>query len=308
MRLHLRHLEIIRTVAKAGSEAAAARLLNVSQPAVSRMLRQVEAELGFELFKREHGRLSVTNEARALLPEVTKVFDAFETALRLAGDIGAGRTGMITIAATPTLATSILPHAIRRFRESRELVQLVIHTLPNQEVIDSVAALRADIGLVLVPPQDTMIKSQNFGAVDLVCVLPPGHALTALPAIKMSDLVSNPLISFGGQRPIGALVESAFRQAGLQRTIDIEVTHSATACALVRAGLGIAILDRLALMDDQFPSLVTRPLEPGVRIIARLLRARDRQLSRLTELFVADLEYVLQGLMERGILHAAPAV
>ena len=187
-------------------------------------------------------------------------------------------------------------------------MQLVIHTLPNQEVIDSVAALRADIGLVLVPPQDTMIESQNFGAVDLVFVLPPGHALTALPAIKISDLASSPLISFGGLRPIGALVESAFLQAGLQRTIDIEVTHSATACALVRAGLGIAILDRLALMDDQFPSLVTRPLEPGVRIIARLLRARDRQLSRLTELFVADLEYVLQGLMERGILHAAPAV
>ena len=87
MRLHLRHLEIIRTVAKAGSEAAAARLLNVSQPAVSRMLRQVEAELGFELFKREHGRLSVTNEARALLPEVTKVFDAFETALRWRGTL-----------------------------------------------------------------------------------------------------------------------------------------------------------------------------------------------------------------------------
>jgi len=119
MRLHLRHLEIIQTVAKAGSEAAAARLLNVSQPAVSRMLRQVETELGFELFKREHGRLFVTNEARALLPEVAKVFDAFETALRLAGDISAGRTGMITIAATATLATTLLPRTIQRFRASR---------------------------------------------------------------------------------------------------------------------------------------------------------------------------------------------
>jgi DNA-binding transcriptional LysR family regulator len=305
MRLHLRHLEIIRTVAKAGSEAAAARLLNVSQPAVSRMLRQVETELGFALFKREHGRLSVTNEARALLPEVTKVFDAFETTLRLAGDIGAGRTGMVTIAATPTLATSILPHAIRRFRETRERVQLVIHTLPNHEVIDRVASVRADIGLVLVPPRDTMVESRDLGAVDLVCVLPAGHALSALPALNIAQLADSPLISFNGSRPIGALVESAFAQAGHKRTIDIEVAHSATACALVRAGLGIAILDRFALMDDQFPSLETRPLVPGLQVIARLLQPRDRPLSRLTEMFVADLDVVVQDLIARGVIYAS---
>src|SRR4029077_927111 len=103
---------------------------------------------------------------------------------------------------------------IRRFRETKDGVQLVVHTLPNQEVIDSVAAFRADVGLVLVPHQDAMILSQNFGAADLVCILPPGHALAALSAVKVTDLAGFPLISFGGQRPIGALVERAFAQAG----------------------------------------------------------------------------------------------
>jgi DNA-binding transcriptional LysR family regulator len=302
---NLRHLDVVRCVMEAGSATEAARLLRVSQPAVSKTLAQVEDRLGFRLFTRDRGRLIATAEARALLPEIEKAFLAVDGVQRLASDLRDGRTGMVTLAAAPSLANNLLPAAISTFRLARPGATVIVQAIPNTEVVDLVADRRVDLGFVLIPTRDSATVAVDLCAADLVCVIPKTHALAALKSVRLRDLHDVPLITFARRLPLGALIASAFERARVRPQIAVEVTQSATAFALVKAGAGIAIMDSFALLDGLPPNLITRPIQPAVRVVARQLSARDRPQSLLASAFVKDVVAIIEGYVARGVLSKA---
>jgi len=303
MRLPLRQLEAFRAVMEAGSVTEAARALGISQPAVSKMLQQAEDHLRFRLFTRERGRLTPTREARALLPELLKAFSAMEVVNRLAEDLQGAQAGLLTIAATPSLGNSLVPHAIARFHATRPRTRVALRALLNHEVVELVADHRVDLGVVLIPAEDSATLARHLCTADLVCVVPRDHPLARLEAVGPAELQQYPLVSFSRTLPIGALIEDAFQRTGLRRRIDLEVTQSATACSLVRAGAGIAVLDAFALMENRHPDLAVRPFTPAVRIEARVLLARHRPTSRLTEAFLRVLHEVVADIAAKGEIY-----
>jgi len=304
--LRPRQIEMVRAVMELGSVTEAARRLHVSQPAVSKMLQQAEAQLGFRLFVREHGRLRPTAEARALLPEIRKTVAAIEDLHRLGEDLRETRTGALGIAATTSLANGLLAQAIRRFRDDRPLVRLALHSLLNHEVVEMVAEQRVDLGLVLIPAEESATLARDLCAADLVCVVPPGHPLLRRGRAGPAELSQWPLISFAQHLPIGALIEAAFRSRNLRRIIAVAVTQSATACSLVRDGVGVAVVDAFALTDPPADGLAVVAFEPGTRIVARLLRARHRPLSRIAQAFVGVLDQVVADGIAGGRIHKPP--
>ncbi len=303
MPFRFRALQVFRTVMETGSVTEAARVLNVSQPAVSRALQQAEDELGFPLFVRERGGIQPTAEARALLPELLRAFAAIEVVQRFSSDLTESRAGLVIVAATPALANSLLPAAISRFRANRPEVRVALHTVLNHEVVDMVAENRAELGLVLIPAEDSATLARDLCAGDLVCIVPQKHPLAARKTVAPADLLAWPLISFGASLPIGALIDDAFEHQGLRRAITIEVTQSATASALVRAGAGVAVLDSFSLSEGAGPGVVVLPFTPSVRIRAKLLSGRHRPLSRLARNFVAVLETIVAEHVSGGRLH-----
>src|SRR3954452_25051575 len=170
MAISVREMDVFRCVMQSGSVTSAAVALNISQPAVSRMLQQAEAGLGFRLFEREKKRLKPTTEAQTLFAEVMNVFAAIEQTRRLAVELRDGQAGLLTVATVTGFGHTIVPQAVRRFRAGRPNVSIVIQTLTGPEVVTRVAQGRADLGLTVGPIGHPALDSIVLCTTELGCV------------------------------------------------------------------------------------------------------------------------------------------
>jgi DNA-binding transcriptional LysR family regulator len=300
MILNIRDMDVLRRVMELGSITAAAVELNISQPAVSKMLQQAEQRLGFPLFIRQKTKLVPTIEAQLLLPDALSVFSAIETVQRLAADLRAGGSGVLTIACIPAFANSILPEVIHRFRIDRPDAAIALRPFDAPDAIDLIANCRAEIGVIIGPVGTAGVLASRLCTTELGCVLPPGHPLTTKGEIEPKDLVDMPLICPGLHLPIGAQVSRAFADADVPLRIAVEVAQSTVACVLVQAGAGIALLEGFGLYTARAHGLVTRPFRPAISSIARVLMPRHRAPSQAALAFVKMLRQVVQ---ERGFVN-----
>ncbi|WP_431282480.1 LysR family transcriptional regulator [Humitalea sp. 24SJ18S-53] len=288
----LREMAVFRHVMELGSVTAAAAALNISQPAVSRTLQQAERRLGFPLFVRQKKRLLPTAEAQAMFPELLGAFSAIELVQRLAGDLRAGRAGILAIATLSSLANVLLPEAIHRFRQQRPDASVALDTYSAHEVIELVAGHRADLGVVIGPVGHAGLLVGDLCATEVACVMPHGHPLTALAEIGPKDLEDLPLICPSRHLVLGEAIKRAFAEANVPFRPAVEVSQQSSAGALLRAGAGVALIDGFGLMGAQLHDLPVRPFRPAIQSTARLLRARLRPMSRLAQDFVAVLRQV----------------
>ncbi|MBP0445094.1 LysR family transcriptional regulator [Roseomonas sp. SSH11] len=281
-----REMDLFRHVMELGTVTAAAEAAHVRQPAVSKTLQQAEERLGFRLFQRQRKRLVPTTEAQAMYPEVVGALAAIDLVQRLGRDLREGRTGLLTLATTPTLAHGMVPAAIRRFREAHPGVSVSLRAGTATEVIRLVVDHRVDLGLVMGPVGDSRVLVRDLRRAELGCLLPPGHPLAAREALTAVDLAGEALISVAPHQPGRMLLQRAFEEAGVPLSVAVEASRSSIACALAQAGVGIAVLDGFALMGAQRQGMQTRPFHPAVPMQARLLQFRRRAPSQLAQSFM----------------------
>jgi DNA-binding transcriptional LysR family regulator len=289
MSLTLRQLEVVRAVVRHGAVTLAAAELGVSQPAVSMMLRESATSAGFPLFVRRGGRLQPTPELRVLVDDIERVFTGLERINRLVRDTRDISIGSVAIAATPTLAESLLPGAIAAFRRRRPRIHIAVQTMDNIAVVEAVAQGGVDFGLVLTPIAESDVKLVPLCRGELVCVVHPDNPLAQRTMVRPQDLAPHPLISFSRGLPLGRLVEESFRAAGVPRRIALEVNQSSVALALVRTGAGVAVIDPFVVMDDRDHGVVGLPLRPSASIEAHALIPREGALSRPALMLLATL-------------------
>lgn len=292
--LSLRQLEIFRAIMRSGSLTGAAKALAISQPAASRLLRHAEDQIGMRLFQRRSGRLVPTEEARALYPEVDRIFGEVDYVQRVALDLQRLRAGRLRIATISTIAATLVAGTAGSFAEAHPSVTISTANLLNFHVTEHVLDRRADIGLAFQPLNHEGVNVETILTTEIVAVLPPGHPLGNLDQITMKDLADCRLISFSNSLPLGLRVEEAFRASGVSYPMSLEVGHSFIACAFVRAGAGVALIDRLALQNAAFSDLVVKPVAPRLEISAVLLTPKDRGLSMIASAFIDSL---------RGVAH-----
>jgi DNA-binding transcriptional LysR family regulator len=289
MSLTFRQLQIVHAVSRSGSVTGAAQALGVSQPAVSKMLKDCERSAGFALFVRRQGRLQPTTETAGLLTELERVFNGVERINRVIEDMRVTTVGSIQIAATPTLADNLLPLAIALFKQSRPNIRITISAMDNFSVVNEVAREQADIGLALSPFAHVDARQIELCVAELVCVVHRDSPLAARGSVTPKDLADHPLISFRKTLPLGLLVEDAFKKAGVTQRISLEVNQSSVACALARAGTGVAIIDPFWLVGNREPTLIRLKLRPRTEVNAQALVPKHSSLSRPARLFLAAL-------------------
>ncbi len=290
--LSLREMDVFRRVMELGSITAAAEVLNVSQPAASRMLQQAEERLGFPLFRREKKRLRPTAEAEALFPEAVGAFAAIDAVQRLAGELKTGQTGTLTVAAIPALANALVPATVHRFKLGRPGVLVRITASSAHDIAHLVRNQRADLGVIIGPMTTSGVVVSELCSTDLGCVMPKTHPLAEREALGPADLADAPLIGMARHLPLGAQVQRVFADANVPLHLSVEVTQSTIALSLVRAGAGIALLDGFSCMSAWGADLAVCPLMPATKSIARILRSRERPLPRLAAEFSDMLQAV----------------
>jgi DNA-binding transcriptional LysR family regulator len=279
-------MEIFRAMMERGTITAAAQLLNVSQPAVSRMLRTIEDQLGLQLFRRERGRLMPTPEAHRLYTEVARVFGNVETVRQTARALRRGGSGVLTIGAIPSLGLAFLPQAVAGFRRDHPEVRLHFKTQTAGQILDRVLRHDFNLGIVYAPVVVGAVIAEPLCEAEAICVLPVGHPLTDRQVITAPDLVNERLISISTSSLFGRPINDAFRAAGIERDLSLQTSFSVLGYALVAAGLGVAVMDPLELPFLNFEKVTTRPFRPAVPISPKLIFPAHRPLLPVERTFI----------------------
>lgn len=280
--MRARQLEVFTAVMRVGTVTGAARLLNISQPALSQILIHAEDEMGFQLFDREKGRLYPTPEALELYPEAERLFAGLEGLRRKTSDLRLGRAGLVRIASSPPPGMSLLPRALAAYRARHPDILLRTHVAPLAAMVEMLRAGDAAMALALddVLPPD--IKVERIGETSFCCLLPEAHPLAASAALNFADIEGETVISYRTQTRPHDELEAAARRAGAKFAPRIEIDSSLSAAGFVRAGLGVAVVDAL-LPWTFFPGITSRPLAEAPDLPLSLLTLRDKMLSRAEE-------------------------
>lgn len=295
--MNLRQLEVFHAVMQAGSVTGAAQLLNVSQPAVSNVLKHMEQQLRFKLFERVGGRLHPTPEAVDLLPDVNEIFGRIGTLTRVVQEMRDGRSGRLVLATSPTLVNAFLPRAIALFRKRSPGVRIAIQSLPTPLVVERVARREVDMGIAYAPVTDAGVTAEDLITTELACVVPKAHALARKRVVKPEDLASETVISLGATTRIGLVVEEECRRAGVPvPDVGIEASSSLAACLMVSEGAGIGLVDGGLSQSSKFNDLAFRPFVPRIALAVKLIYTRDRPRSRAAVL----LSEVLRSSLKRA--------
>lgn len=278
-------LRAFLAVRKAGSLSGAARLLGISQPAVSQAIDTLEAGFGIALFERGARRCLSTAAADRLAPlaqgAVATVADMAEA---MAGfrDGGAGR---LTIGTGATVCIHLLPGALARLRGALPALEIVVATGNTADILPGVEDGSYDIGIVTLPRRHPTLALSKLRDDELVALLPAGLSDAETP-LRPEDLAALPLILFEERGLTRAAIDAWFARGGITPAPRMQLGNVEAIKVLVAAGLGATVLPRLALGDAP-EGTVLRPLRPVARraigTALRPSRVLDRPLRMLIE-------------------------
>jgi DNA-binding transcriptional LysR family regulator len=300
--MNLRQIEAFRAVMMTGSITNAADSLHLSQPAVSRLLADLERSVGFMLFERVKGSVPVaTPEGAALFQEVERSFAGLQVLKQAAIDIRNFRTGSLRIVCLPALANGFIPTVIKSFRQANPAVKIQLQARSSSTVRLWVAAKQFDLGLA-TPGSDVQgVTAELFMSSPGICVLPRQHPLAAKAVITPSDLHEEPFISLSLEDPVRAKVDQVFAEAHVERNVIVETQFAMTICGLVAQGIGCAIVSAASVADSLPPNCILRPFEPRIEFQYMLYLAAHRPPSRIAERFLELLKQARDAWVKRPL-------
>jgi DNA-binding transcriptional LysR family regulator len=278
--LNLRHLEAFAAIAKAGNFTRAARVLHVSQPALTVQIRELEHTLGVRLLDRNTRTVKLTRMGGQLSPVVDRILREIEGVVHHAHEMAAGIRGTVSVAAIPSVCAMILPKIVAAFRQQNPGITVALKDVTSQRVLAMVKNEEVDFGIGSFAEGDSSIDVVPLFTDHMRAVMPQASPLARKRSLRLKDLINFPLILMDPQTSVRMLADRAFESIGHFPAPAYEVTYMSSAVGMVRAGLGIAFLPSAALEMSELRGLVSRPVNhPGLtrRIVA--VRRAGRQLS-----------------------------
>lgn len=260
MRLSL--LETYAAVLDTGTTQGAAKLLGVSQSAVSRRVSQLEEELRIPLFIRDKSRLIPTRECGLLENQIRSLADRSSSLVSEAEALRQGNSGASTlrIAFPASLTLSIVPAIVSNFLAEHDRVQVELHTGSYDTIERMLKDGRAELGFVRLPVEKSGLKVRPLVRVRTVCVMPRDHPLTAQREVRIKDLAEVPLILLGRTRAPRREIDEVFWNAGIRPHVRVEAHSVLSACGMAAAGLGVTLVNELMARDYAHLPIVIRPI------------------------------------------------
>ncbi|WP_189635764.1 LysR family transcriptional regulator [Rhizobium grahamii] len=295
--LDIRQLEAFAAVMSAGSVTGAARLLGRSQPAVTRLIQDLEADLGYALLHRSGPRITPTSRGLLFHAEVERHLASLGHIRERAEAIALDEPMTITVAATPSLAAGILPQALAAVAANLIPRHLHIQALAAENVVQAVLARSADVGISSLPLEHPGLEIHWIAEAPCVVAISASDPLAARDVVRLTDVADRRIITLANPYRLRHRVNEALERAGVSPDRIIDVNASLTALSLVRSGLGVAIvepatvrgipLDGIAMraIDQTIPflfgaiSAAALPLTPTVAALIDTTRAEALAMS-----------------------------
>ncbi len=269
--LNLDQLEAFAAVVELGSFSAAAARLNLTQPAISFQIRQLERRLGARLLERVGRRAQPTAAGRELLPHIHRIGETIAGAMEAMADHAQGVAGRVRIGTGATACTYLLPPVLSQLRRRFPLLEIVVRTGNSRDMLRALEDNALDAALVTLPAPGRMFDVEKLIDDEIVAVFPPGFA--APPTVSAAELATLPVLLFEPDSQTRRVIDDWFRQAGIAPKPVMELGSIEAIKQLVAAGLGCGLLPRLAVGEDPLAAHSLTPLLH--RVIGRVVR-RDK--------------------------------
>jgi DNA-binding transcriptional LysR family regulator len=297
--MNLKQIEAFEAVATLGTTIAAAQRLQISQSVISRLIGQLEIDLGLRLFVREQGRLTLTREGAALVDEVRTLLDGSLCLQRHANQLRLGGTQrkLVRAMVPNTFAQHGMPAVMEKFYGAHEdaVLEVLCGTYDHGE--RALLSREVDVAFVRVPGTLPGLRVHRSILSQSACVIPVNHPLAAFDKIRPSDLANASLVLLGRQSQHRHEVDMAFRRARVTPRVLAEVHSVGLACAMVARGMGVTIVTQVLAACCASEGFVIRPFEPALPFEIGLATLNETSPKSIS---VALLDYIGDALTHPG--------
>ena len=276
--MELRHLRYFVTLAEELHFGRAAERLHIAQPPLSQQIRQLEGELGFELFYRTKRKVQLTEAGQVFLDEVQQIMRQLQQAIQVGRQTSRGEIGQLVVGFVSSAAYNILPTILRTFRSCVPGVSIELHELTTDQQLEWLREGRMDVGLLRPPVEENRFSCETIFQESLMVALPEAHLLASQSNVCLTSLANEPFILFPRILAPGLydLIISLCQQAGFSPKVAQEAIQMQTIVSLVAADMGVAIVPA-SLQNLQRIGVVYKTLqEPTPKVaIAIILRKNE---------------------------------
>ncbi|MBB4368297.1 DNA-binding transcriptional LysR family regulator [Bradyrhizobium sp. cir1] len=304
--INLRQIEIFKALIEHGTVSRAAEVLNISQPAASKLLMHLESDTGLKLFDRYKGRLAPTAQSLRLYEEIDRIFSGVRQVESAIAHIRREDQGKLVIGTIPGLGGAFIQRTTMNFLKCNPKVYCSVQSLTSQWIAEYVLTRKLDVGLVSARIDNPHLVTDSLLEHPLLCIMPIGHALSRFPVIHPEHLNDIPFISFNRDSYTGQKIAGIFEKYRVHTNVVLTADMNPTVCRFVSAGLGISLVHPLFLAGME-EHLVARPFEPETPMDFLLCYGRDVRNLDLISNFVEETKATAARLIaELGAVERKP--
>jgi DNA-binding transcriptional LysR family regulator len=296
--MRLRHIEVFHAVYSSGSITGAARLLNVSQPSISKVLAHAEQQLGFPLFERHKGKIVPTREAERLIGLVNEAYQNINELRRVSKNLGSAETGVIRIAMIPALGIDVVPGAIASYLKQHPDTMFEVETLHQRQVVRALRELRVDFGIVFNPPVTPGIRIDHLAAAEFVAIAHASLGLGKHARLALEDLDGLDFINLSARSPLGQILATRMQSnaIGLRTVANVETYQMAK--ALVAHGAGVALIDEVTARSSGHDNVIALYLDPPLPFEISIIHTVSDPFTVVTQRFIEHLKTEMTAFLQ----------
>jgi DNA-binding transcriptional LysR family regulator len=269
--MYLEQLRFFHSVAELGSFTAAARELHLTQPAVSNQIRNLEEDIGQQVFERRGRSVHLTRAGEVLYTHTRRIFQQIHEARLILDDLKSLQSGRLHLGTVDVMSIYVLPQIFRVFHNSYPRVEVSIEVDNSTNLSYGVRDGRYDLGFVTLPLRVDNLESIPVYRDVMKAIAPAGHPLAGKKSVSMKDLVSTTMIVYKRGSITRSILEDIFRSQGVELVPDMEIDRPEAMKKLVEAGLGVSIMPEMS---------IAREVEEGSLVILPTGKIRfERQLG-----------------------------
>ncbi len=245
--INLHQLATFQVVAKHCSYVRAAEELHFSQPAVSAQIRQLEETMGVKLFDKIGRKTHLTQAGEELYLYSQKIFSLIDETVETMDALASPHSGRLSVGADTTVGTYVIPNLLGKFRQTYPKVEITLEVINPTPLIEELVNNRIDMAIMSKTPTDIPVFSAPFAHNELVLVAPPTHRLAGCVRVPFEDMAREKFLLREQGSGTRSALEGAFRDAGFPLQVSMQVGNNSAIKQSVAAGLGIALISRVAL-------------------------------------------------------------
>ncbi len=284
--MELRHLRYFVAVAELENVSRAAQKLHVSQPGLSRQIRDLEDEIGFQLFERSAKSLRLSRAGKIFLTEARAVLQHAEDAVQKARAAAGGKRGEIHVGYAPSLTVQILPQALRTFQAEFPNVRVALHDLSSEEMLRQLVARKLEVALTVRPPAKTLrgYSFHELACYAMVVAVAPNHPLAKHKALTLQQVAPEPLIGLNRNDYPEYHAETKILFAAIDRRPNFAEEHEGgtSIIAAVEAGRGVALVPSslACIVGARVKLIPLKPALPPIQVGALWLKENPSELVK----------------------------